>query len=157
MIDAFNHSSLGYGKLYFKYSAGGYDHLVLDSSLGEIDHEQLNWLEKALARSERPLIWIHHPPDLMGAPFMDGRHALKNREPLLKILHNYKKPLSVFCGHYHAALICTSQNLTIHAAPPTSFFICPGATTFKQEDYPPGYQLVLLGEERTVVVPRYVK
>lgn len=133
----------------------GRTHFFLDSATGRIGETQLRWLGESLATAPRPVIWLHHPPALMESHFMDRKHALADAKALQKQLAPHGL-IPVLCGHYHANLRRTVANLLIHVCPPTSFYIDPTATSFRQEEYPPAYQLALFGNDREVVLPYYV-
>lgn len=150
--------SLQEGQLRYTFHHKGTNHIFLDSSLGFVAGDQLRWLREQLQADQRNIIWMHHPPQLMGVPFMDLNHPLRQRAPLLEVFANHQKPLKLLCGHYHAALQLNHRNLQIHVAPPTSFFINTTCETFEQDDYPAGYQILLLGaNDRSMVVPLYVE
>jgi DNA repair exonuclease SbcCD nuclease subunit len=146
------------GQLRYAFQYKGINHLFLDSSLGFVAGDQLRWLRERLQPDQRSIIWMHHPPQLMGMPFMDLNHPLRQRAPLLEVFADHPRPLTLLCGHYHAALRLNHGKLQIHVAPPTSFFIDTTCETFEQDDYPAGYQILLLGSnDRSMVVPLYVE
>lgn len=131
-------------------------HIFLDSCKGTVTEEQMNWLGKQLDTDLALVLWMHHPPCPVGANFMDRKHSLRNWSPLMEQLESIGQAISVFTGHYHANLRFREGNVSINVCPPTSFYISPAAATFQQEHYAPAYQLVYFGENRELVVPRYV-
>lgn len=133
----------------------GQDLIVLDTSTGELQPSQLAWLQAQLGRGGQPVIFMHHPPLPLGTPFMDKNHGLRNYQPLLDILVTYQREIPIFCGHYHADLNATFQNLNIYVAPPTSFFINPKAEEFQQDDFSPAFQLIELTKGKTEVQSVY--
>ena len=112
------------GELYYLDQWDKQTVICLDSSSGRISDRQLQWLRDALADQPAPiLLFIHHPPALMGVPFMDGQHALQNRADLQEILRAHPYPITIFCGHYHTEKSLRLDNLDIHITPSCFFQI----------------------------------
>ncbi|CAH0998681.1 3',5'-cyclic adenosine monophosphate phosphodiesterase CpdA [Neolewinella maritima] len=116
--------------------------LFLDSSPGVVDDQQLDWLAAAIAEHPQATVVIHHPPIKLGMPFMDSKYPLRDTDRLLDILTRDGQRRRILCGHYHAARTVSYRNLDVLLCPPTSFFIYPGAETFRMQDHPPGFQLL---------------
>ena len=134
---------------------GHLDIIALDSSKKRLSTEQLVWLRRQLEVAQNPMLFIHHPPILMGAKFMDRRHALENHVDLTQILLDYGKPILVFCGHYHSALTATYRNVTVCVVPPTSFAISPTTEEFEYDSRPPAFQLLMYEKDRYTASVKY--
>jgi len=134
---------------------GNLDIIVLDSSQKRLSKEQLAWFARELELAQNPTVFIHHPPILMGAAFMDRRHPLENHAELTQILLDYGKPIFVFCGHYHSALTTTYQNLTVCVVPPTSFAISPTTQEFEYDHRPPAFQMLMYENGRFTAAVKY--
>ncbi|NJO86572.1 MAG: hypothetical protein HC821_00300 [Lewinella sp.] len=130
---------------------GEFTAIVLDSSRKFLDEAQLAWLSVQLATQLQPLLFVHHPPLLLGVPFMDEQHPLANRSAFLDVLLAYGRPLTVFSGHYHCAVSASFANVTVFVVPPTSFYLAPDAKKFLATQQPPGYALVDLSAGRVCV------
>lgn len=120
----------------------GRDFLFLDSSAGVVDDEQVNWLAKAITIYPEAAVVMHHPPVLMGVPFMDNKYPLRDTQNLLHILTSDGRRRRIFCGHYHTSRAVNHENLEVFLCPPTSFFLDSTHPEFKQEHLPPGYQMM---------------
>ncbi len=140
MRSAFELPGTGVESLEQRVQVGYRTFLLLDSAPGKVDSGQLDWLAAELAAHPGADIVIHHPPTLLGVPFMDGKYPLTERDRLLDILTADHRPRRVFCGHYHSIRTVRHRNLDIHLCPPTSFFIDPEAEAFRLIDRPPGFQ-----------------
>ncbi|MEL6142509.1 MAG: metallophosphoesterase [Bacteroidota bacterium] len=141
--------------LDYTYQIGNLDIIVLDSSQKRLKPEQLIWLERQLELAQNPTLFIHHPPILMGAKFMDSRHALENHTELTRVLLDYGKPIFIFCGHYHSALTTTFENLTVCVVPPTSFSISPTTADFEYVPRPPAFQILMYENGRFTAEVKY--
>ncbi len=78
------------------------DTLVEGASHGEIDRPRLRWLATQLDQApEQPtVIFMHHPPFLMGIPGMD-RSKCRGSEALATLISRYPAVQRVACGHVH--------------------------------------------------------
>lgn len=122
--------------LYYARQWQGQTVLFMDSAPHQIFGPQLAWLKSQLDQLSGDLtLFIHHPPTLVGTPFMDLNHALKNREPLLEILSTYPHPVSIFCGHYHVERTVRWKNLSIHVTPSCFFQIDSYSKEFLVDHY----------------------
>jgi 3',5'-cyclic-AMP phosphodiesterase len=122
--------------LYFKRQWQDQVVLFMDSSPHQVFEPQLNWLKSQLDQLNSDLIlFIHHPPMLVGTPFMDLNHSLRNRDPLLAILNAYPHPVSIFCGHYHVERTVRWKNLSIHLTPSCFFQINSYTEEFQVDHY----------------------
>lgn len=105
--------------------------VLLDSGPGQVDETTLHLLREYLQSHSGPIcLFMHHPPMKMGVPFMDNKHALRNREPLLSVLTQHPYPISIFTGHYHVEKSMRWRNLDIHITPSCYFQI-----DWKEEDF----------------------
>ncbi len=96
----------------------------LDTTKRKVSKPQLVWLEEELRKCLGPIvIFMHHPPLLAGVPYMDQKHALKNRDDLLSLLLSYPDPIHVYCGHYHVEKLVAFHNVLAHITPSAYFQI----------------------------------
>lgn len=81
------------------------DTLVPSKSYGEIDASRLTWLEAQLAQApDQPtVIFMHHPPFLMGIPGMDASRC-RGAEALATLISRYPAVQRVACGHVHRSI-----------------------------------------------------
>lgn len=104
----------------------GYKVIVLDGSIdykitanGYIPKDQLKWLDTQLSQAQKeeqiPLIFLHFP---LHEPFPSFHHRITNANEIYNILNEYKMPIAVFSGHYHATKIYKENNI-LHVSTPS--------------------------------------
>ncbi|WP_020537080.1 metallophosphoesterase [Lewinella cohaerens] len=132
MVSTFGlHQQLQKGALFLTSPDDQPPLVLLDSGPGQVDETTLSLLQEYLQAHPAPIcLFMHHPPMKMGVPFMDNKHALRNREPLLSVLTEHSYPISIFTGHYHVEKSMRWRNLDIHITPSCYFQI-----DWKKEDF----------------------
>ena len=146
------------GKLCYAATMGNRLHLFLDSSENRVDDNQCAWLEEktAEAKESEIFLWIHHPPVLCGAKFMDTLWPLKHRENVQASLRRLDRVDTVFCGHYHTAKTVEWEGKTIFVCPATQMQISETEEGFSVADSRPGWQMIEWNEGKkdgeTIVV-----
>ena len=105
------------------YEIAGVLILMADSSIpgrndGLLADETLAWLEVALAaRPEMPaLICFHHPPVMLGMPFIDSIRQF-GTERLAALVERHPQVVALLCGHAHTAAVSTFAGRPLVAAP----------------------------------------
>lgn len=117
----------------------------LDSSPGVVDEAALRWLREEISGStSRAFVFMHHPPLLAGAPFMDHNFPLQNHAEVLAVLEACTSGVAVFCGHYHCARDLFRGAVAVHIAPSTLFQLDPEADEFVLLSSPPACRLIEL-------------
>jgi Icc protein len=102
MVHVFDHLPAMSGvELYYEEILDATPVLFLDSAKGYLSKDQKRWLSKKLSEQQQAVICMHHPPDFMAVPHMDGRYHLQDREEVMHILLDAAIPIYLFCGHYH--------------------------------------------------------
>jgi 3',5'-cyclic-AMP phosphodiesterase len=135
------------GALNSLHPVGPLDLVLLDSSVpgkphGELEAPTLAWLDATLALSStRPaLIFLHHPPFVIGIHHMDVQN-LRNAGALANVLRRHPRARLVAAGHVHRAAltqffgipatICPAPNhavaLDLEESLPPSFKVEPPA------------------------------
>lgn len=105
------------GRITFQFEAGNWLCLGLDTHVpgqvhGQIDQEQIDWIESAVASHQSNLseeesasafcvgLFLHHPPVMLGSPWMDaiGLHGMDRLQSMI-----IRNPAIKFCccGHVH--------------------------------------------------------
>ena len=130
------------GRIYGTSTVAGRTFVFLDTSSGEVGTAQLDWLARELRQQPTATIVMHHPPLLLGVPFMDLHHPLRDRERVLEVLLADGRRRRVLCGHYHTTRTVVHRNLEVYLCPPTSFHIDPLRDRFDLRDRPPGFQVL---------------
>ena len=105
------------------YEIAGVLILMADSSIpgrndGLLADETLAWLEVTLAaRPEMPaLICFHHPPVMLGMPFIDSIRQF-GAERLAALVERHPQVVALLCGHAHTAAVSTFAGRPLVAAP----------------------------------------
>ena len=145
-------------ELYFTEKLGGREFVFLDTATYEVSEAQQTWLKSLLDRREDPVyVFMHHPPTLMGTPFMDGKYPLRNWAAVKDIFLSCRGAVYVFSGHYHIERSVHLKNLHIFVTPSTFFQIGQFSDEFQVDHYRIGWrELVWKGEEFQTAV-RYLE
>lgn len=144
--------------LYFKRDWDDRPVLFMDTSTYQVGPAQLDWLKQQLGNLSGDLIlFIHHPPLLVGTPFMDNNHPLKERESLLNILCNYPGQIDIFCGHYHVDRTVRWKNLLVHLTPSCFFQIDSHSENFKVDHYRIAFREITFQPELTISAVHYLQ
>ena len=95
----------------------GLDTLVEGRPHGELTAETLDWLDAALAATDRPtLVTLHHPPFASGFAAMDGS-GLTNGAALAAIVARHPHVERVTAGHQHRPVTLRWAGTTAQIAP----------------------------------------
>lgn len=80
----------------------GLDTVIAGESGGKLCERRLDFLEAALAGSDRPsIIFLHHPPFECGIVHMDRISLMEGGERLAEIVRANGKVERILCGHHH--------------------------------------------------------
>lgn len=132
-------------ELYFQQRWNNYDVFFLDSSSGRVSAQQLAWLNQGLSTTNDPaIIFMHHPPLPIGVPYMEDKHALKNREDVSRVLLHNEHPITIFTGHFHVDKSVRFQNIDLHISPSCFFQIDWRVPDFKVDHYRIAYRWIEL-------------
>jgi Icc protein len=73
---------------------------------GQLDSVRLKWLDKVLSQCACPaLLFMHHPPAMVGIPALDKMRLNAGDQALHDILQRHKeRSIHLFCGHVHRSL-----------------------------------------------------
>jgi 3',5'-cyclic-AMP phosphodiesterase len=134
-------------ELYYKVEEENYLYLFLDTSSDEISNHQLEWLQSKLDRNKKIILFIHHPILSIDTP-VDKMYPLKNREQLKSILLEYKKNVTVFCGHYHMNDEQELENIKQITTQSLSFQLVKNATEIKVDNTNFGYRIIEIYDDK---------
>ena len=117
---------------------------AVNSGPGIVSDTALVLLRDYLAKRAGPVcLFMHHPPLLMGVPYMDESHALRERQPLLDVLTAHPYPITVFTGHYHVEKSLRWKNLDVHVTPSCFFQIDWRQRDFAVDHYRIAYRHIV--------------
>ncbi|NND31131.1 MAG: metallophosphoesterase [Saprospiraceae bacterium] len=118
--------------------------LFLDTGSKVTSDQQKSWLKTKLDlyQKKQILIFMHHPPALMGVPFMDREHALIDRAEILSLFLAHPNFLHVFSGHYHVERSLFIKNVAIHITPSLYIQIDPFVEDFRIDHRLIGFRMI---------------
>jgi 3',5'-cyclic-AMP phosphodiesterase len=130
---------------------GGWKFLLLNTNVpgqvyGALSLESLAWLEEQLSTpsSDQPtLIAMHHPPFLVGSPWLD-KSGLQNTTAFFNIIDRYPQVQLVLFGHVHQEFQCMRHNVAYLSTPSTCIQFMPNSFDFALDNARPGFRLLRL-------------
>lgn len=145
------------GELYYEKRIGHQKCLFLDTTRAKVSHKQLAWLDDQLSSCNgRAIVFMHHPPVLMGVPYMDTNHSLKNRDDVLELFSKYGKTVITFSGHYHVEKTAQHKNVTAYVTPSCFFQIDQESVDFKVDHLRIGWREIELYEDGLRTTVKYL-
>lgn len=142
--------------LFYKKQLNGWNCFFLDTAVRELSRTQIEWLQQELKATDAPvMIFMHHPPMLANAPFMDEHHALLNMAEVQQTCAVYKGVIPVFSGHYHNEITIQKGNMVVQITPSCFFQIDKQCETFKVDHYQIAYREINLTQNSWTSSVRY--
>jgi Icc protein len=138
------------------YRVGGALFAMCDSSIpgrhdGMLDDQTLDWLDAELASAaDLPaFVCFHHPPVVLGAPYVD-RIRQYSTERLSDLVATHQNVVAVLCGHAHTPAASTFGGKPLLVAPGVvSTVILPfESDAVVDEALPPMLALHILDQDR---------
>mgnify|MGYP001324822317 CR=1 FL=1 len=117
--------------------------VFLDSSPDELPAGQIDILA-AVPETPRALLFVHHPPHLIGAGFMSINQPLRNHETAAKAIAK-SSIRHVFCGHYHNVAHERCDGFELYLTPSPAFQIALEKEPFTPEEFQPAVRTIALG------------
>ena len=132
------------GEIYYELIFDRLALLFLDTARKKLSDQQKKWLLLQLDhhRHKELIVFMHHPPALMGVPFMDNKHALIDRDEILSMFFNHSGLVHIFSGHYHVQKSLFIKNVAIHVTPSLYFQIDPFTPDFNIDHRRIGYRMI---------------
>lgn len=131
------------GELYYAMSVKGFPLFFLDSSTNRVSQQQLDWLVKEAGElSREALLFVHHPPTLCDARFMDDNWPLRNIDDVQSALLRVPNIRHIFSGHYHTTKTIHWEGRQFHLCPATQMQICEELEDFQVASYNPGWMSI---------------
>lgn len=121
---------------------------------GELGPARLRWAAEQIAAADsRPLlVFLHHPPFEIGVSALD-RLRLLEAEGLAAALRSRSEPTQLFCGHLHRNVsgFWAGHPFAILKSPHVQFELDMVGPKLVRSKEPPGYGVILIGEDGVVV------
>lgn len=119
--------------------------IFLDSSSDELPQSQIELL--AEINSERHcVLFIHHPPHLIGSGFMSKNQPLRNYAEVARSIADSRIDY-VFCGHYHNQAHLSCDGFELFLTPSPAFQIALDVEEFTMEEFSPAVRTIDVGPE----------
>jgi Icc protein len=121
------------------------DTVVPSAGHGELRLEQLQWLDRTLARvpNKPTLIGMHHPPFACGIAHMD-KIRLRDSAAFVEVVARHKQVEQIVCGHHHRPITARVAQAVASISPSVAHQVemslhpdDPGAFVFE----PPAFQV----------------
>lgn len=137
------------GQRYFHLESSQKDILFLDTTSATMSEEQWAWLSQKLRATDKPIIFMHHPPILCNIPFMDGNHAFKEIDRFEATIATANiAHVHIFAGHYHIQKSVHAEKYSVHVAPSTIFQIRQDTPHFEIDHFNIGYRIIDISNKR---------
>ncbi len=136
-------------EIYYDLTIDSQVFLFLDTSRGAISEFQKSWLKTQLHQhqSSQVIIFMHHPPTLMGVPHMDQKHALRNHVEVMQIFNETPNQKHIFCGHYHVHKSGFIGQVSVHVTPSLFFQINQYQNEFEVDHNNIAYRLIAIDHD----------
>ncbi len=150
-VKYFTQPSASDTELYYSQEDETYKYIYLDSSSSHISNAQFAWLEREAATYKKLILFIHHP--VLGIDTgMDHIYPLHGRDGINALLQGCKKPVAIFCGHYHMPDIRKEGNITQYVTPAVSFQVKKESPEIEITTDHFGYRLIDITDEEITTI-----
>ena len=145
-------------ELYYALPLEGHPTLFLDTAKGELSPAQWTWLGEYMAalRGNNLLIFMHHPPLLADALFMDTHYPFRQSDQFYNLVKDLTCHVMVVCGHYHADKVVQRGNLMALLTPSTFLQIRQNTDTMTIDNYRVGVREINLTTHGTSTTVHYL-
>lgn len=115
--------------------------IYVNTQVNTLSAEQMAQMSE-WGQERSSILFIHHPPTLIGGGFMDHNYPLENHEDTSAAIS--KAGIKhVFCGHYHNQRDQASgQGFTVHLTPSPAFQISLSNPEFEKEPFEPVVRII---------------
>jgi hypothetical protein len=135
------------GSLYWSEEDEAFRYLFLDTSPDHLSPAQLQWLRAAGETEKQLAVFLHHPVLAVNTR-VDTLYPLQNRSAVKDCLLQSKKPVVLFCGHYHMPHEQTEGTLQQIITPACSFQIVDAADKLIINAGEFGYRVITFDQGR---------
>ncbi len=140
----------------FVEDVGGWRLLGLDSHVpgelhGRLGDEQRAWLDEQLTAHPGPaVVFLHHPPILVGSQWLD-RITLQDAPELLALVRRHANVRAVVCGHVHQERTVAEPPAMIFTSPSTGVQFRTETISLEVDPVPPGFRVLELHPDGRIV------
>jgi len=114
--------------------------VFLDTSSHHLPEDQLQLLSELKPR-QPCLLFLHHPPHLIGSGFMSKNQPLLNYEEAAQAI-SAAGIAHVFCGHFHNSARVECDGFELYLAPSPAYQIPLDSEAFQMEECQPAVRTI---------------
>lgn len=119
--------------------------IFLDTSSDYLPAEQRQFLD-SLSMRHPTLLFMHHPPALIGDGYMSTNQPLRNHVEAAQSI-NRTAIEHVFCGHFHNRADILCDGFQLHLTPSPAFQVALNTKKFKMEKCQPVVRTITIGDD----------
>ena len=131
----------------------------MDTSEGYFGQHQLSYLRTqtrdADARERQILVFAHHPPCTLGAPFLDRDFAAADVAETTELLSDVAVSVQFFCGHYHLPASRILGKAEVHCTAGVCFTVHPDREHMEITRTEPGLRTIDIDPDTGRVTTRH--
>ena len=124
----------------FSRHIDGWKLIFVNTHTDSLPEQQIKFLRHE-ARNTPAMLFIHHPPDLIGNGFMTLNQPLLNHDEVSEAIRE-SMISDVFCGHYHNAIDKDCDGFQLHLTPSPAFQIKLDSEIFTMEPFQPAVRVI---------------
>ncbi len=114
--------------------------IFADTSSCVLPNRQREFLEQV--KSDKPcLLFVHHPPALIGTGFMARTQPLGNHQEMAQAIGQSDIDY-VFCGHFHNQAEMACEGFELYLTPSPAFQVSLTEPEFTREVFEPGVRVI---------------
>lgn len=119
--------------------------IFFDTSTDYLPAEQMRFLD-SLSMSRPAILFMHHPPGLIGDGFMSTTQPLLNHVEAAQSIKRADVK-HVFCGHFHNRADILCDGFQLHLTPSPAYQIPLHAKNFEMEESQPTVRTITIGDD----------
>lgn len=125
---------------------------IINQQYGQISKDNLIQISALLASKKhlQGIIVLHHPPVTVKSEWMDNI-GLKNGPEFLQSINKYKNLKLILFGHVHQEIDTEFAHIRLFATPSTCYQFAPSEKTIQYDNQSPGYRLIKINTEGTII------
>jgi Icc protein len=138
----------------FSKQIEGWKLIFVNTHTNSLPEQQITFLRQE-ACDTPSILFIHHPPDLIGDGFMTLNQPLLNHEEVSEAIRE-SMISDVFCGHYHNEIDKDCKGFQLHLTPSPAFQVSLDSETFSMESFQPAIRVIEANDKSIETYLKYV-
>ena len=140
MFEVFGPESCANEEFCFSKQIDGWKLIFVNTHTNSLPEQQI-WFLRQEARDTQAMLFIHHPPELIGNGFMTLNQPLLNHDEVSEAIRE-STISDVFCGHYHNAIDKDCDGFQLHLTPSPAFQVKLDYEKFTMEPFQPAVRVI---------------